>query len=264
MKAVRATFRLIVLAGLVLVSLPSAFASRTPVRRARWLQRVSRRGLRLLGARVRVRGDAPSAGLIVSNHLSYLDILVIGSMVPAVFVAKDDVLYWPVVGWLGGLVNTIFVDRKRRMSVRRSLAEVRAMLGADVAVTLFPEGTSSDGSSVLPFKTSLFEVASNHASTPAVVRYELPGGRAADELCYWRDMTFAPHCWHVLGLRGFTVDLCFGPSRPPTAGRKILAASLRDEILDLRGEGEGRGLLRAFQAECRLAPPLRANGKLAS
>ncbi|MGH8046746.1 MAG: lysophospholipid acyltransferase family protein, partial [Chthoniobacterales bacterium] len=162
MTSVRAAIRLAALIGLVLVSLPSGFTSRTPARRARWMQRLSRRILRVLGAKVKIHGAIPTEGLIVSNHLGYLDVFVIGSAIPAIFVAKSEVNDWPVIGLLCRLSGTIFVERGRRTSVSESLPQIRKRLDAGLPVVIFPEGTSSAGSTVLPFKTSLLEAGVHH------------------------------------------------------------------------------------------------------
>ncbi|HEY8901316.1 MAG TPA: lysophospholipid acyltransferase family protein [Chthoniobacterales bacterium] len=234
MSFLRAATRLLLLTGLVLASLPAGFGDRPSAQRARWMQRLSRRILRVLGATVEIRGEIPSHGLVVSNHLGYLDVFVIGSVVPAIFVAKSDVRDWPVVGLLCQLAGTLFVDRDRRLSVSANLPAIRAALDSGLPVVIFPEGTSSDGATVLPFKASLLGAGKGHLSTPAAIAYDLPGGSVADELCYWRDMTFGPHFWNVLGKRGFRARLHFGPQRPPAANRKILAQELHAEIAVLR------------------------------
>jgi 1-acyl-sn-glycerol-3-phosphate acyltransferase len=217
-----------------MVSLPSGFACRKPVQRARWMQRLSRCILHVLGAKVEIHGEIPTEGLIVSNHLGYLDVFVIGSAVPGIFVAKSDVNNWPVIGLLCRLSGTIFVERSRRTSVSASLPKIRTRLDAGLPIVIFPEGTSSNGSMVLPFKTSLLEPGVNHPSTAAAVDYGLPGGSVANELCYWRDMTFGPHFWNVLRKRGFTATLHFGKQHPPAADRKIMASKLRSEVEELR------------------------------
>jgi 1-acyl-sn-glycerol-3-phosphate acyltransferase len=234
MTSLRAAIRLALLTGLVLVSLPSGFACRTPAQQTRWMQRLSRRILRVLGAKVAIDGEIPTESLIVSNHLGYLDVFVLGSAIPAIFVAKSDVNNWPVIGLLCRLSGTLFVERERRTSVSASLPQIRKTLDAGLPVVIFPEGTSSDGSAVLPFKTSLLEAGVNHRSTAAAINYELSDGSVADELCYWRDMTFGPHFWNVLRKRDFTATLHFGKQRQPVADRKIMASALHDEVETLR------------------------------
>lgn len=243
MTTLRAAIRLALLTGLVLASLPTGFTCRTPAQRARWMQRLSRSILCVLGAKVKIRGAIPTEGLIVSNHLGYLDVFALGSVIPAVFVAKSDVSDWPAIGLLCRLSGTIFVKRGRRSSVSESLPQIRKSLDAGLPVVIFPEGTSSDGSTVLPFKTSLLEAGVNHPSTAAAISYELAGGSVTDELCYWRDMTFAPHFWNILGKSSFTADLRFGESRQPSSNRKTTAAELHRNVVSLRGMVSLRGIV---------------------
>jgi 1-acyl-sn-glycerol-3-phosphate acyltransferase len=233
MNTLRAAFRLVLLVGLVLGSLPFGLACRNLTRRMAWMQQLSRRLLRLFGARVRVAGAIPLRGLVVCNHLGYLDVLAIGAVCPAIFVAKSDVRAWPAIGFLCRIAGTIFVRRDRRTAVAETTRDIARVLDAGVPVVLFPEGTSSDGSSVLPFKTALLAAAERFPFTTAAISYELPGGSVADELCYWRDMTFAPHFWNVLGKPGFEVRLRFGESHVPCADRKHAALLMRDGISTL-------------------------------
>src|SRR6266699_4534623 len=117
--------------------------------RAAWLHRWSRFACRVLGIRVTTRGSMPSSGLLVSNHLSYLDIVVLSSVQPCAFVAKRDVARWPLFGWLAHAAGTIFVDRERKFSSPKVVSGIRDAIAGGSVVVLFPEGTSSDGSTVL-------------------------------------------------------------------------------------------------------------------
>jgi 1-acyl-sn-glycerol-3-phosphate acyltransferase len=116
---------------------------------------------RLLGVRLEVIGETPQSGplLIVSNHVSWLDILVLSAVAPVSFVAKREVNGWPFFGSLARLQRTVFVDRTRRHAVGQSHDEMQNRLRAGDMLVLFPEGTSSDGRRVLPFKTSFFGAA---------------------------------------------------------------------------------------------------------
>src|ERR1039458_463417 len=116
--------------------------------RALWLQRASRRHLRIFKFEAQVAGPVPSGGLLVSNHLSYLDVPVMASLTPAVFVAKHEIKSWPVIGWLARLAGTLFIDRDRRMDVAPVNAAVQTALDGGALVVVFPEGTSSDGQTV--------------------------------------------------------------------------------------------------------------------
>jgi 1-acyl-sn-glycerol-3-phosphate acyltransferase len=141
--------------------------------RALWLQVICKRLLRLWRTRIEVHGDVPFSGLVVSNHLTYLDILVICSTTPAVFVAKREISGWPVFGWFAILAGTVFVDRSRRSVVADVANEVKQALGEGALVVLFPEGTSSDGSTVLPFRPSLLQpVAEETYAAPESVAAE--------------------------------------------------------------------------------------------
>src|SRR5204862_3322826 len=97
--------------------------------------------------------------LLVSNHLSYLDIVVLSSIRPCVFCAVRDVARWPLFGWLAHAAGTIFVDRERKFSSPKVVNSIRDAIAGGPVVVLFPEGTSSDGSKVLPFKSALVEPA---------------------------------------------------------------------------------------------------------
>lgn len=200
--------------------------------RVAWMRRSALRHAKWFGLQIRVHGEVPHAGLIVANHVSYLDIVALSSVARCAFVAKKEVAGWPLFGLYAKLGATIFVDRERRGAVAEVAGEMRTLLNAGVPVVLFPEGTSSDGSSVLPFRTSLFEPVVELACpvTACAHRYSLDEGSVADEVAYWRDMTLAPHLLNLLGKRGVTLDIRFGPSHPRTGDRKTLARELHSEV----------------------------------
>jgi 1-acyl-sn-glycerol-3-phosphate acyltransferase len=204
--------------------------------RIAWMQWMSRRFLALLHARVTVSGSVPSEGLIASNHLSYVDILVIGSLCPAIFVAKSDVNVWPVFGWLCRNAGTIFVSRDNPAEVPAQLATMERPLREGIPVVLFPEGTSSEGSIVLPFRSSLMEstVRSGKPVTPTAISYPLHGnGNPGQEIAYWGDHTLFPHLLNLLSKPGFEARIAFGHSRPPESDRKREATRLHGEVSGL-------------------------------
>jgi len=181
--------------------------------RAVWLQRMCRRTLRVLGIALDADGVIPERGLLVSNHLSYVDIMVIGACAPVVFVAKREVRNWPVFGWFARLAGTVFVDRESRARVGQTTREIEAALDRGALVVLFPEGTSSDGKTVLPFKSSLLKPAA-HLTQPlatALIQYHLPDGDVGEEVCYWKDMTLVPHLINLLSKRGLRASIRFTP-----------------------------------------------------
>jgi 1-acyl-sn-glycerol-3-phosphate acyltransferase len=205
--------------------------------RIAWLQRSARRALRVLNARYSANGPIPARGLLVCNHLTYLDILVLAAMTPAVFVSRSDVKYWPVFGWAAVLAGTIFVNRQRRTQVGEISSQMRQALDSGALVVLFPEGTSSDASTILPFKTSLLEpaIGSPHPLSIGLLRYAVDEGDVSRDICYWGDMNFVPHLFNLLNLPGFEARVEFKPVSAGTADRKELARQLRAQLLELHG-----------------------------
>lgn len=204
--------------------------------RARWLHGACTIILRRIGVDVECRGSRPLQGLVVSNHLSYLDIAVFAAVMPCVFVSKSEVRQWPAFGFLARCGGTIFIDRQSRASTDEAAAEMAKALGAGVAVLLFPEGTSTDGSEVLRFHPPLLEPAIRlHAEvTPAAIGYRTEDGEERD-LCYYGDIHFAPHLLGSLGRRGTVARVEFHPDRAVYAERKAAALELRKKVVAMRG-----------------------------
>jgi 1-acyl-sn-glycerol-3-phosphate acyltransferase len=204
--------------------------------RTLWLQRSCDRVLRIFQVEVEAPGPRPGNGLLVSNHLSYLDILVIASCAPAVFVAKSEVRHWPVFGWFGWLAGTLFVRRAQRSDVARMSLEMRKILDGGHLLVLFPEGTSSNGREILPFKSSLLEpvVSRKHPVFAACIGYKLADGSVENDICYWGDMTFFPHLLKLMTRRGIRARLRFVKIERPAADRKELARQLHQEVARLK------------------------------
>ena len=198
-------------------------------RRALWLQRWSRVVSRLIGLRLHHHGTPPSSGMIVSNHLSYLDILAYSALVPCVFVAKKEVASWPVLGLFARTAGTIFVDRTRRMKVADTNQQIAEALQAGTVVVLFAEGTSSGGHTVLPFRSSLLEptVTFQCPVTPAAIGYFLDDGSVSDEVCYWRDMTLLPHLLNLFTKSTVRAEAAFETREPETHALSRKEAALR-------------------------------------
>ena len=216
----------------------TAFVSAKNKRRARaaWLHRCARRHLKIFGCRPVVPDAIPARGLLVSNHLSYLDIILIGSVTPAVFVSKADVRGWPLFGMLTKMAGTVFIERERRTAVGAVNREIESALADDLLVVVFPEGTSSDGETVLPFRSSLLEPArrGGHEISTARIRYELADGDAKSEVCYWGDHSFFPHLMNLLDKKSVRATLRFGKFQRATDDRKELAAQLHAAVLELK------------------------------
>ena len=204
--------------------------------RAHWLQQGCRRVLRVFNAEVRSSGRVPQAGLLVSNHLGYLDILTLGALTPSVFVAKRDVKHWPIFGWFARLAGTLFADRERRSQVAELTKDMQSVLNSGSVVILFPEGTSSDGQTVLPFKSSLLEPATvcSYPLTTSLIAYRLDDGDVTEEVCYWKDMTLVPHLINLLSKKRIEVSVQFSQLRKASSNRKELARQLHSEVLKLK------------------------------
>ncbi len=193
----------------------------------------------LIGLRLRVEG-APCAGgrvLFVSNHSSWLDILVLGALLDARFVSKAEVGGWPLIGWVAKLGRTVFVSRNRGRTGDEAQA-MRARLEGGESIILFPEGTTSDGARVLPFRSSFFAVAGAAAAVqPVAVVYDrlggLPVGRKDRPLFAWYgDMETASHAWRLLRRTGTRVSVSLGAPVAPGAlpDRKRLAADVGQRV----------------------------------
>ena len=187
--------------------------------------------LRILGVRVHVEGAPPAAPyLLVSNHLSYLDVLVLAAVARPVFISRADVAGWPLVGRLTRSVGTILVNRELKRDVARVAIEIEDRLRRGLGVVLFAEGTSTDGSDVLPFKASLLEPVAR-AGFPAhyaSLAYTTPDDAppARDAVCWWGDMEFGPHVRSLLGIRRIDAHVTFGNEPIASTDRRVLAEEL--------------------------------------
>jgi lyso-ornithine lipid O-acyltransferase len=200
----------------------------------------------IAGLRVRVHGAPATVGpiLFVANHVSYLDIVILGSLVDAGFVAKAEVARWPLIGQIARIGRTIFVERRTTRSAgqRDRIAE---RLAAGDSLILFAEGTSSDGGRVLPFKSALFAAAEEPGRRGAAIKVQpvtiayarlrcgLPLDYALRPLYAWYgDMELAPHLWAVLGLPGAVIEVRFhAPVAASDFGsRKALAQHAEREV----------------------------------
>jgi 1-acyl-sn-glycerol-3-phosphate acyltransferase len=200
--------------------------------------------LKLLGMRVRVRGTPCDAAptLFIVNHVSYLDIPVLGALLSASFVAKSEVANWPLFGFLSKIQNTLFVERRSTRAAEQR-TELHDHLAKKQNLILFPEGTSSDGLQVLPFKSSLFSIVEDWShdiaitiqpvSITCVERDGFPLLHEERPLYAWYgDMTLLPHLWNVFKHGNFTVEVIFHPAVKPSEypNRKDLAAACQNMV----------------------------------
>lgn len=197
---------------------------------------------RLTALHVRVTGapwrDGPA--LMVANHVSYLDVPVLGSLLDVVFVAKEDVARWPLFGFLARLVHTAFISR-RPAEARRQARTLGERLRRGETLLAFPEGTSTAGLAVRPFKTALFAVAEDGPALwvqPVSIAYpRAAAGKALthglENLYAWYgEMTLLPHLFTVFGLKGAEVEVIFHEPVPASAfaDRKDLARHCREVV----------------------------------
>ena len=202
---------------------------------------------RIIGIRVAVRGQLAPARplLIVGNHTSYLDIAVLGSLIPGSFVAKAEIARWPFFGWLAKLQRSVFIER-RPSKVREHKDEIeKRLLDGDVLI-LFPEGTSDDGNRTLPFRSALFGVAERRieglplAVQPVSLAYTrldgMPMGRSFRPFFAWYgDMTLPAHLWRMLGMGVLTVEAIF--HEPVTIDRFGTRKALSEHCWRVVSEG---------------------------
>lgn len=207
-----------------------------PAQRATVLQKWSARLLAGMKVKIAVHGPVPEQGLIVSNHLSYLDILVFSVVCRCVFVAKREIKSWPGVGWVASLAGTIYIDRTRRTDTHMIQPEMQSALSRGLRLVVFPEGTSSDGSSVLHFHSSLFQPAIDLGTqiTAAAIEYRVWPGDAAKEACYWGEMSLLPHLLNLLSKDSIEASLNFSSQHLRFRDRKEAARTMQLEVAGLR------------------------------
>ena len=212
------------------------FGKLTPQDRTHILHKWCRWTLPRMGVQIDVIGVPPGPGLMASNHLSYLDIMVFSAVTPCSFVSKQEVRSWPGVGWIATLAGAVYIDRSRRSETHSVLPEMQSALANDVRLVLFPEGTSSDGSRLLPFHSSLFQpaVALQAPITAACISYILPDGIAGTEVCYWGTMTLVPHLLNLFTKNSIQATLKFSAEPFRFTSRKQAAQRMQAEVEHLR------------------------------
>jgi 1-acyl-sn-glycerol-3-phosphate acyltransferase len=220
----------------------------------------------ILNIKVAVAGDEGQlergSYVIIANHVSYVDGIVLGSIFPIVFVSKREVRNWPIVGQWNILCGTIFINRQHKEEVGSLVQEITRKLKQEANILLFPEGTSTNGERMLPFQTVPLAapLRSRSIIVPATVAYksinDVPVSAANRDLIYWYgDMDFVSHFWRLLALRGVEVLVTIQPKiecfryEDNSAGRKKLAEDCYDRVLgrigeinsDEEDEGDGSG-----------------------
>ena len=206
-----------------------------------WRNRIARSWghvmVRLCGGRVTIFGTLPKPPFVfVCNHIGYVDVPVLLSVLDGVFIAKSEVRSWPLLGLLAIAGQTIFVDRSRRADVVRVNQAIADQLSDQQGLILFPEGTSTDGTHVLPFKPSLlaYPASRNLPVYYASLTYQTPPGEMpAHRVIGWGndDDVFLKHVMRFFQIPSFSAVLTFGDAPVIASDRKVLAKILQDRVL---------------------------------
>ena len=213
---------------------------RTRLAGAQWVQRLCRRLLRGLGVVIEIEGAFPAAGAVITNHQGYLDILVLASLAPCVFVSKAEIARWPVVGWMTTMAGTVYVERGKGGSGAAANARLREAAEDGLPVVFFPEGTTSDGDALLPFHGGILAEArlAGMMVTAGVTRYTILGPAGAtvgDEVAYWGDRGMVEHIARFLTLEGLRARVRFAtlPVTFLTEDRRAAATEAHAAMLRL-------------------------------
>ena len=198
--------------------------------------------LNIVGITLTVKSDFPKKHpfVIVSNHVSYLDILLLLSLFKTSFIAKQDVQRWPLFGWIMKFDGTIFVNREKKSDLINVNAKIQDSLKEGRSITVFPEGTSSDGSRVLPFKSNVFEAVSkaNSLLCPVYINYQVEASQFSvkKHVCWYAEMSFLPHLWAFFAIPKTHATLCVAPKKLKGTNRKVLAKEAYNTVLNLHNQ----------------------------
>lgn len=199
-----------------------------------WAMLFLRIAARALGARVKVHGTPLRRDVFfVANHLSWHDIPILAGITGTAFVAQDGVRDWPIIGWLATLNRTIFVSRTEKQNVAGQVAELREAIAENWSVTLFPEGTTSDGRQLLPFKQSLFATLAPPPKPMLIQPVLLDFGDAGPDIAWLGEETGWESAWRAFTRPGsYDVDVHFlEPFNPAEmADRKVVCALSRSRL----------------------------------
>lgn len=216
---------------IVLLRFPSLDAAARHARIAWWSEKM----LRALGARLVVQGSfRPGAKLVVANHVSWLDIMAIHAVCPqARFVSKAEVHHWPLVGRLVGAAGTLYIERERRRDSLRVMHHMAEAMAAGDTVAVFPEGTTGDGRTLLPFHANLLQAAIATATPvqPVALRFSDDRHAFSPAALFLGETTLAQSLWRLACARGLVVNVSVLAAEVSAhADRRALAQHLREEI----------------------------------
>jgi lyso-ornithine lipid O-acyltransferase len=220
--------------------------------RGAWLSKFCKAMMVAFDVKLTVEGEFPKSGVLISNHTGYLDIVVYAALSPAVYCAKAEMEKWFFLGWMTKMTGTVFIDRGAGGSAERAKAGMRAAEEEGVPVIFFPEGTTSSGEQVLPFRSGLLAVSlsAQQPITAAFVRYTLdedngPGVTVEEDVCFWGDdAPMLRHIFKFMTLRGVHAWVRIAPepirfsqsSGDGQLDRKRSAVEAREAVLALASD----------------------------
>ena len=219
------------LAGLLVVSLWFPLISRHHRQRLKacWAGRL----LGIMGIELRVRGAIPDHCLLVANHVSWLDIFVISAGRPSTFVAKAEIRKWPMLGWLAKEADTLFIERGSRHHAQHIAHEMATRLKAGDSLAVFPEGTTSDGRTVMPFHAALIQpaISAGRPVQALAIRYSDPTGNPTTVTAYVGEITLVQSLSMILATRGIVAELtALAPLPAALNNRRELAKAAESSI----------------------------------
>jgi 1-acyl-sn-glycerol-3-phosphate acyltransferase len=225
----------------VLAVLTARVLFRRGPRQRRWIHRVyafwGRRLARLLHVDLKVIGTPPDPPfLLVTNHLSYLDVFLLSSVADCTFVAKAEIDGWPLMGLACRAVDTVFIDREKKRDVLRAGDQITRVLAEGRGVVLFAEGTTSCGQTILPLRSPLLAGAAEQRIPVhwAVLHYatDPESPPAGDAVCWWGEAELAPHFLTLARLPRIYATVSFGAEPIDHENRKILARRLHRAMVE--------------------------------
>jgi 1-acyl-sn-glycerol-3-phosphate acyltransferase len=219
----------------------------TREQRAEWLHKFCAWAMREVGIVMHVEGTFPEQGVVVSNHIGYLDITTFAAIHRCVFVSKSEMADVPLLGWMTTMAGTVYVERGRGGSAQRAKGRMEAVENAGLPIVIFPEGTTSDGTTVLKFHSGMLGqvLEAGQQVTAAYVSYRLtedngPNVTIENDVAFWGDEAkLFPHIFGLLGLRGIEVNIRI--AEKPIAfttdalHRKQAAIEARAAVMELGG-----------------------------
>lgn len=217
--------------------------------RAAWLSRFCNRVLRAMDVHFSIEGPVPMAGAVITNHLTYVDIIVHSAMRPCVFVSKAELRKTPLLGWMSMMSGTVYVERGAGGSAAKAAEGMAKGFRDGLPVVFFPEGTTGVGDeTAMPFRSGLIAQAmeAEQSITPGFIRYELSpedlaAGKTARNDVHWGPQSLPAHIWNFVGLHRLTAHIRFAGSpvqfsRAAIADRKIAAEEAREAVLKVSGD----------------------------